>query len=137
MKMDNNKHTIEVIESGTTHRASSPSKPVDDPIEPLPSDSAQLTSSGKTRISRKDSLSQEKRKWDESFTVAEKKELEGNIVKAAKDNDGETYVTLQKEEFTVSSLNDEEEDYSQESDSSVNKKPGRKPMPDEELSDNW
>ncbi|RCI01052.1 hypothetical protein CU097_013066 [Rhizopus azygosporus] len=135
MKMDNNKHTAEVIESGTTHRALSPSKPMDDPIEPLPSDSAQLTPSETTRISRKDSLSQEKRKWDESFTVAEKKELEGNIVKAAKDNDGETYVTLQKEEFTVSSLNDEEEDYSQESDSSINKRPGRKPMPDEELSD--
>lgn len=83
MKMDNNKHTTEAIESGTPHRTSSPSKPMDDPIEPLPSDSAQLTPSEKTSISRKDSLSQEKRKWDESFTVAEKKELEGNIVKAA------------------------------------------------------
>ncbi|KAG2199148.1 hypothetical protein INT47_009887 [Mucor saturninus] len=80
----------------------------------------------------------DKRKWDESFTAAEKKELTGNIVKAAKDNDGETYVTLQEEEYTLSNLS-HEEDESQESDdvdSTINKKPGRKPMADEEpLSD--
>ncbi|KAI7883379.1 uncharacterized protein EV154DRAFT_428214, partial [Mucor mucedo] len=80
----------------------------------------------------------DKRKWDESFTAAEKKELTGNIVKAAKDNDGETYVTLQEEEYTLSNLS-HEEDESQESDdvdSTISKKPGRKPMADEEpLSD--
>lgn len=79
----------------------------------------------------------DKRKWDDSFTVAEKKELLGNIVKAAKDNDGETYVTLQEEEYTLPPLSHEEEE-SQESDDidSANKKPGRKPMADEEaLSD--
>ncbi|KAI9261813.1 hypothetical protein EDC94DRAFT_608935 [Helicostylum pulchrum] len=81
---------------------------------------------------------QDKRKWDDSFTVAEKKELTGNIVKAAKDNAGETYVTLQEEEYTVLNLSHEDEDDSQESDDAdgSNKKPGRKPMADEEaLSD--
>ncbi|KAG2233016.1 hypothetical protein INT48_007592 [Thamnidium elegans] len=56
---------------------------------------------------------QDKRKWDDSFTVAEKKELTGNIVKAAKDNAGETYVTLQEEEYTVLNLSHEDEDDSQ------------------------
>ncbi|CEP15633.1 hypothetical protein [Parasitella parasitica] len=80
----------------------------------------------------------DKRKWDESFTVAEKKELTGNIVKAAKDNDGETYVTLQEEEYTIPISNLDDEDDSQESDNvdNSNKKPGRKPMADEDsLSD--
>ncbi|KAK4511021.1 uncharacterized protein ATC70_012226 [Mucor velutinosus] len=81
----------------------------------------------------------DKRKWDDSFTVAEKKELTGNIVKAARDNDGETYVTLQEEEYTIpKSSNQDEEDDSQESDDvdALNKRPGRKPMADEEsLSD--
>ncbi|KAI8362804.1 hypothetical protein BD560DRAFT_404153 [Blakeslea trispora] len=74
----------------------------------------------------------DKRKWEDSFTVAEIKELSGNIVKAAKDNDGETYVTLQ-EECTVPELLHEDES-SQESDhlDSSTKKPGRKPIPDEE-----
>ncbi|KAI8059990.1 uncharacterized protein B0P05DRAFT_270026 [Gilbertella persicaria] len=75
----------------------------------------------------------DKRKWEDSFSVAEIKELAGNIVKAAKDNDGETYVTLQEEEYTVPASTHEDES-SQESDNidSTNKKPGRKPMPDEE-----
>ncbi|CAO3649207.1 unnamed protein product [Mucor fragilis] len=81
----------------------------------------------------------DKRKWDDSFTVAEKKELTGNIVKAARDNDGETYVTLQEEEYTIPTSNyQDEEDDSQESDDvdASNKRPGRKPMADEEsLSD--
>ncbi|KAI9475921.1 MAG: hypothetical protein EXX96DRAFT_651628 [Benjaminiella poitrasii] len=75
----------------------------------------------------------DKRKWDDSFTVAEKKELTGNIVKAAKDNDGETNVTLQKEDFASQ---EDQDDSQQDSSDDGSKKPGRKPIPNEEsLSD--
>ncbi|KAG1472940.1 hypothetical protein G6F56_001245 [Rhizopus delemar] len=88
----------------------------------------QLTSGRKSPVN-------EKRGWEETFTVAEKKALEGNIVKAAKDNDGETYVTLQQEEFLLMNKEDQEDDDSQYSDESGSRKPGRKPLPDEEVSD--
>ncbi|CAO3681585.1 unnamed protein product [Rhizopus stolonifer] len=110
MKKDNQKETITLKES----------------LEPL--DTIQLTSDRKSPVN-------EKRGWEETFTVAEKKALEGNIVKAAKDNDGETYVTLQQEEFLLMNKEDQEDDDSQYSDESGSRKPGRKPLPDEEVSD--
>ncbi|KAG1055051.1 hypothetical protein G6F43_002972 [Rhizopus delemar] len=101
------------------------------------SDSVQSSHTAQLISENKSPVIQEKRRWDESFTVAEKKELEGNIVKAAKDNDGETYVTLQQEEFIL--VNDEdksqEDDESQYSDESGTRKPGRRPLPDKDLSD--
>ncbi|KAI9265950.1 hypothetical protein BY458DRAFT_547746 [Sporodiniella umbellata] len=85
--------------------------------------------------SDKNRLANEKRGWDECFTIAEKEALKGNIVKAAKDNDGETTVTLQQEEFLLKNKADNDDDESQCSDESASKKPGRKPILDEEASD--
>ncbi|KAI8975070.1 hypothetical protein BDF20DRAFT_822727, partial [Mycotypha africana] len=119
------------------------------PIKLTSKGAIQLTSSnvnntGKTRSTPLHSLGgnnpffHEKRRWEDSFDTAEKQALPGNIVKAAKDKNGETYVTLQEEEFlkVSSKPNSIHDDESQDSDgveSTVSKKPGRKPMPDEEI----
>ncbi|KAI8380531.1 hypothetical protein EDC96DRAFT_3669 [Choanephora cucurbitarum] len=80
--------------------------------------------------SSSNSFFNDKRKWEDSFTVTEIKQLSGNIVKASKDNGGETHVTLQQEESTVSALLHEDES-SQESnhlEAIYTRKPGRKPI---------
>ncbi|KAL0136621.1 hypothetical protein V8B55DRAFT_1541087 [Mucor lusitanicus] len=137
------------VEKAIDQSASPKSPPTPQPIKLTSKGAIQLTSSPNNASSNATTNAilnlkinpffHDKRKWDDSFTVAEKKELTGNIVKAARDNDGETYVTLQEEEYTIPKSNhQDEDDDSQESDDAdaLNKRPGRKPMADEEsLSD--
>ncbi|KAG2209056.1 hypothetical protein INT46_011454 [Mucor plumbeus] len=135
------------VEKALNQSNSPKSPPTPQPIKLTSKGAIQLTSSSTSSNATTNAILNlkinpffhDKRKWDDSFTVAEKKELTGNIVKAARDNDGETYVTLQEEEYTIpNSTLEDEEDESQESDDidSSNKKPGRKPMADEDsLSD--
>ncbi|KAL9555172.1 hypothetical protein MBANPS3_002476 [Mucor bainieri] len=137
------------VEKAIDQSTSPKSPPTPQPIKLTSKGAIQLTSSSNNAPSNATTNAilnlkinpffHDKRKWDDSFTVAEKKELTGNIVKAARDNDGETYVTLQEEEYTIPNSNQQDdEDESQESDDvdALNKRPGRKPMADEEsLSD--
>ncbi|GAN10333.1 hypothetical protein MAM1_0344d09871 [Mucor ambiguus] len=136
------------VEKAIDQSSSPKSPPTPQPIKLTSKGAIQLTSSPNNAPSNATTNAilnlkinpffHDKRKWDDSFTVAEKKELTGNIVKAARDNDGETYVTLQEEEYTIpdSSKQDEEDDSQESDDDALNKRPGRKPMADEEsLSD--